>query len=63
MSSATGLPKAFRELKIQRISHCETLQVSVPLRSWGRRLSSFGSAKAMAWSSSAWTRFLSEAVL
>jgi hypothetical protein len=29
ISSVTGSPKAFRELKVQRISHCETLQVGV----------------------------------
>jgi hypothetical protein len=29
MSSATGSPKAFRNLKVQRINHSETLQVSV----------------------------------
>jgi len=29
MSSPTGSPKAFRDLKVRRISHCETLQVSV----------------------------------
>ena len=29
MSSPTGSPKAFRDLKVRRASHCETLQVSV----------------------------------
>jgi len=29
MSSATGSPKALRQLKVQHISHCETLQDSV----------------------------------
>jgi len=29
VSSVTALPKAFRDLKVQRVSHSETLQVSV----------------------------------
>jgi hypothetical protein len=29
MSSVTGSPKAFRNLKVQRVSHSEILQVSV----------------------------------
>jgi hypothetical protein len=29
MSSATGSPKAFRDLKVRRVSHSETLQLSV----------------------------------
>jgi hypothetical protein len=29
VSSATGLSEAFRDLKVQRISHSEMLQVSV----------------------------------
>jgi hypothetical protein len=29
MSSATGSPKAFRDLKVQQVSHSETLRVSV----------------------------------
>ena len=41
VSSVTALPKAFRDLKVQRSVTPKPCRLASPLRSWSRRLRSF----------------------